>query len=203
MSLQVRGTETEALLTDRYLDALLAAHDRRAADSPSDADLDPAIRLAASRLAADLDRVHPSFRFEERLAARLAEVAARMRMGIAAGGEGSRPLSVQPLALVTRHGAFGPQAELDAMLARASGLDFDPAADGAMDGPESDPGRFTRPLIIGGALTSAALSIAGAAIVAWRRTRPPLSPMARAVRAAGQARLGRDAGAVSTPRALD
>ena len=204
MSFQVRGTETEALLTDRYLDALLAAQDRRASDSPADADLDPAIRLAASRLAADLDRVHPSVRFEERLAARLAEVAARMRMGVAAGGEGSRPLSVQPMTgLGAPRGAFGPESELEALLGGAFGPDFDPAADGAMDGPESDFGRFSRPLIIGGALTSAALSIAGAAIVAWRRSRPPLSPMARAVRAAGQTRLARGGSAIRAPRALD
>ena len=196
MSFQVRGTEAEALLTDRYLDALLAAHDRRADDSPADADLDPTIRLAASRLAADLDRVHPSFRFEERLAARLADVAARMRMSLAAGGEGARPMTARPM---TGHGAFGPDAELEALLAEAFGPDFDPAGDGG----DTESGRFTRPLIIGGALTSAALSIAGAAIVAWRRSRPPLSPMARAVRAAGQARLARDAGTVTTPRALD
>jgi hypothetical protein len=53
-----------------------------------------------------------------------------------------------------------------------------------------------RPLIIGGALTSAVISLAGAALVAWRFARPPLGrpplgPMARAVRAAQQARLAR------------
>ena len=46
------------------------------------------MRLAADRLARDLQRLHPSFRFEEALAARLAEVAARMRLPAAAGGEG-------------------------------------------------------------------------------------------------------------------
>ena len=34
-------------------------------------------------------RVHPSFRFEERLARRLAEAAAGMRLAAAAGGEGT------------------------------------------------------------------------------------------------------------------
>ena len=34
---------------------------------------------------------HPSFRFEERLAARLAEAAAAMRLPAAAGAEGSVP----------------------------------------------------------------------------------------------------------------
>jgi hypothetical protein len=194
MSFQPRGSEADALLTDLYLDALLAAHDRRASDAPADARLDPAVRLAATRLATDLGRVHPSFRFEERLAARLAEVGERMRLGLAAGAEGSRAI-LDPV---------GPYPGLDGLL--------DPALD-----PSAYPeaGRRARPLIIGGALTSAALSLAGAAYVAWRRSRPPLSPMARAVRAAGQGsaerrldrldrrldRRGRRAGAAS--RGLD
>ncbi len=48
--------------------------------------------------------------------------------------------------------------------------------------PTHDPRTgIGRPLLIGGALTSAALSLAGAAYVAWRLNRPPASPMARAV----------------------
>jgi hypothetical protein len=39
-------------------------------------------------------------------------------------------------------------------------------------GPASDDPDLVRPLLIGGALTSAALSLAGAAFVAWRRRRP-------------------------------
>ena len=56
--------------------------------------------------------------------------------------------------------------------------------------PTPDP-RFVvgRPLIIGGALTSAALSLAGAAYVAWRLNRPAGSPMARAARAVARTRL--------------
>ena len=68
------GTEVEALLTDLYLERVLA---RRGTDrGPADADLDPALRHASDRLRRDLTRVHPSFRFEERLALRLAEAAA-------------------------------------------------------------------------------------------------------------------------------
>jgi len=44
-------------------------------------------------------------------------------------------------------------------------------------------------LLVGGALTSAALSIAGAAYVAWRLSHPSAAPMARAVRAVTRARL--------------
>jgi hypothetical protein len=47
----------------------------------------------------------------------------------------------------------------------------------AVDGP------LPRPILIGGALTSAALSVAGA-YVAWRRGQEAGGPMARAVRAA-------------------
>ena len=73
------AASSEALLTDLYLDTLLAgavldATDRGASRDPS-AHLDPAARHAADRLRRDLVRVHPSFRFEERLATRLAEAA--------------------------------------------------------------------------------------------------------------------------------
>ena len=50
------------------------------------------------------------------------------------------------------------------------------------------PGQV-HPVVIGGVLTSAAISIAGAAYVAWRRGRPPVDPMTRAVRAVAKARL--------------
>lgn len=46
-----------------------------------------------------------------------------------------------------------------------------------------------RPVVIGGVLTSAAISIAGAAFVAWRRGRPPTDPMSRAARAVARTRL--------------
>jgi hypothetical protein len=168
--------EVEALRTDRYLESLFVAHDRRATDTPSDPDLDPSIRDAALRLGRDLVRLHPSFRFEERLAARLAQVAAAMRLPAAAGAEGAS-VGILPPAL--------------------PGLDPDPHDDGIEGVAEANPppvplpagaGQIARPILIGGALTSAALSIAGAAYVAWRRSRAPQSPMARAARAAHQAR---------------
>jgi hypothetical protein len=45
-----------------------------------------------------------------------------------------------------------------------------------------------RPVVIGGVLTSAAISIAGAAFMAWRRGRPTIDPMSRAVRAIARTR---------------
>jgi hypothetical protein len=160
------GTSAEALLTDLYLDAILAGTARDALPEEPPPGLDPAARAAAERLRRDLVRVHPSFRFEERLAARLAESATAMRMPVAAGAEGR----VVPF--------------------RAAVVDpLDPDAD-----QTTDPRELARPLLIGGALTSAAISIAGAAIVAWRRGRPGREPMVRAARAAHAAR--------PTPRAV-
>jgi hypothetical protein len=147
--------QVEALVTDQYLAALLGAHARGADRAPSRDQPTDAIRRTADRLARDLPRLHPSFLFEEALAARLADVAARIRLPMAAGGEGM----VVPL----------------------------PAG---LAGPDDDEraGRDRRPLIIGGALTSAALSIAGAAYVAWRLNRPAASPMVRAARAVARSR---------------
>ena len=71
--------EVEALVADRYLDSLLAARERHAADAPADATLDPDVRNTARLLEAELGRVHPSFRFEERLANELHARAARLR----------------------------------------------------------------------------------------------------------------------------
>jgi hypothetical protein len=176
-SLDRDAASADALLTDLYLDALLAGAVLDAAndgsiDSPADR-LNPAARLAADRLRRDLVRVHPSFRFEERLATRLAEAAIAMRLPAAAGAEGRVvPFRVPPFAL-------------------------DPASAGG-DDPESTSSReLARPLLIGGALTSAALSIAGAALVAWRRGRPGRSaaPMVRAARAVRSARPATSKGA--------
>ena len=161
------GLEVDALVTDRYLDALLAAHERGADHGPAGAEPGPDRRRAADRLARDLPRLHPSFRFEEALAARLAEVAARMGLPVAAGAEGL----VVPL----------PGS-------RRPGNDTDPIEDDLHDLVDDSRPGIGRPLLIGGALTSAALSIAGAAYVAWRLNRPPASAMVRAARAVARTR---------------
>jgi hypothetical protein len=170
MSLVDRDTAAaDALLTDLYLDALLAgsAFDGTPGRDDPTATLDPAARVAADRLRRDLVRVHPSFRFEERLATRLAEAAMAMRLPAAVGAEGR----VVPF--------------------RVPGADLDPTALDPED--EAAARELARPLLIGGALTSAAISIAGAAIVAWRRGRPgrTAAPMVRAARAARASRPAR------------
>ncbi len=151
------GHEIEALVTDRYLEALLAAHARGADHGPTTSYPSEAIRRTADRLGRDLPRFHPSFRFEDALAGRLADLAAAMR-----NPDPARP----DAALIAL-----PSAARD-------------------DEPDDDRvGTIRRPLIIGGALTSAALSLAGAAYVAWRMNRPAHDPMARAARAVARTRL--------------
>jgi hypothetical protein len=137
-----RDGEIEAFVVDRYLESLLARGPR------DDTDVPPDLRTTAELLTTGLPRYHPSFRFEEALAARLA-AAASARAG---------RLIEFPLDL-TRAVAAGDERVV-----------------------------AVRPVVIGGVLTSAALSIAGAAYVAWRRGRPPAHAMSRAVRAVARAR---------------
>ena len=212
MTFQAAGldaTEIDALQTDRYLDALLSAAERRAHDVPADAAIDPTLRLAARRLRDELVRTHPSFRFEERLARRLADAAARMRLATAAGGEAEATVIPFPAPLLADPALAAELANPE--LAALFGAPYAVAsADGtarvATDGGATESGTSAvaassqvpadaaawpfgpfaaRPLLVGSALTSAALSLAGAAFVAWRLTRgAPSDPMARAVRAA-------------------
>ncbi|MEO5703411.1 MAG: hypothetical protein ABIZ52_00550 [Candidatus Limnocylindrales bacterium] len=150
--------EIEALITDRYLDSLLAVqpgNDDGLLGGPGFT-VSSAVRAVSRRLSMDLPRFHPSFRFEERLALRLAEVASSMRLPIAAGGEG------QSMAIRR----IGPAAARDPLV-----VVDDADLDGRLD---------SRPLLISGAVAASALSLAGAWL-AWRRR---TSPMARAIRAA-------------------
>ena len=140
-----RDGEIEALVVDRYLESLLARAPRDPADVPDD------LRATADRLATGLPRYHPSFRFEEELAARLALAAA------------------------------------SATTAAGDLIDFPRRR--RRDRGRIDEGRVqVRPVVIGGVLTSAAISLA-AAWMAWRRGRPPADPMTRAIRAVARARI--------------
>ena len=190
------ASTADALLTDLYLDAILAGRPFRGEvdgdpgglpATAASGRLVPAVRAASDRLRHDLVRVHPSFRFEERLATRLAEVAVQLRIPTAVGAEDH----VVPF----RAPGFGPPGE--------PSLGSDPGLDELLADPsDADRRDMARPLLIGGALTSAALSLAGAALVAWRRTRPG-SPMARAARAVRDARDAAGAAHIPFGRRLD
>ena len=163
--------EVEALVVDRYLDAILAAHGRGADHGPVADPLDPVARATIARLVRDLPRPHPSFRFEEALAARLADVAAALRVPAAAGGEAS----IIPWRVPSDPTVFGVDPGV---------VDPTPGLEGDRD--------LVGPLILGG-VASAALSLAGAAAwIAWRRLeRPSSTPMARAVRTIARTRSRR------------
>jgi hypothetical protein len=137
-----RDGEIEAFVVDRYLEDLLSRNPRDEGEIPAE------LVSTADRLANGLPRFHPSFRFEEDLAVRLA-AGASLRAG---------RLIEFPVRSVR---------------ALASG---------------DERAGTVHPVVIGGVLTSAALSLAGAAYVAWRRGRPPTHAMTRAVRAVSRAR---------------
>jgi hypothetical protein len=186
--------EVEALVADRYLDALLAAVDRHAVDTPADSSLDPDVREAARVLRASLVRVHPSFRFEERLASRLADLAAAQAApALAAGGEGASAGT-----LVAFPGLQPAPLEADPLLGAILRGELDPtdeaAVDRALDAGTGSGIAARRALLVGGGITSAAISLVGVAYVAWRASRPapPRSnrAMARAARAARARRAG-------------
>ena len=151
------AAEVDALVTDRYLETLLGAHARGADGGPSGAVPPDQIRSAAHRLARDLPRLHPSFLFEEALAARLSEAASAMRSAASAADVG-----------------------------RIMTLPGDSLAD--HDEPSQERHLTGRPWLLGGALTSAALSLAGAAYVAWRLNRPSSDPLLRAARIVARTR---------------
>jgi hypothetical protein len=148
----------DARRTELYIDGLMDAEERGADSAPMDLDLDPAVLFAAGELRAGLVRVHPSFRFEEGLAARLALAASQM------GGPDGSALGV----------ATAPSPQ-------------DATTPDDWAEPSRAPvrlGRPPRPLVMGGVgVASAALSI-GAVYVAWRWSRASQPPMVRAARAA-------------------
>ena len=154
----MRDGENEAFIVDRYLESLLA---RRPADVT---DLPPQLRATAAALVDALPRYHPSFRFEETLAARLAGTSAADGAAAAAGE--LIPIPTTPATPATHATPATPAAAVT----------------------DLRPATILRPTVIGGVLTSAAISLAGAAYVAWRRSRPPADPMARAIRAAARRR---------------
>lgn len=172
--------EREARRTELYLEGLLSADERRAPEVPSDAGLDPEVRLAAQRLRSDLVRVHPSFRFEEALAARLSLGAVRLRAGLPI--EQAGPPAVQPPAAMAYF--------------RRGGVSAAPLIVSATAPPRNPllSARSPRPLLVGGVgVASAAISI-GAVYVAWRWSHPSPTAMGRAARAAHGSRLTNPAG---------
>jgi hypothetical protein len=143
--------EADALQTDLYLESLLSARGRRP-QVVEGLDLDAEQLAAADLLAARFVRFHPSFRFEEALAARLREQAV--------GPSVPRPITQLPL------------ADIDATEVPAGGY---------------RQAGIGRRVIIGGAIASG-VSLAGAALFAWRVRGGARTPFGRAARAAHRGR---------------
>lgn len=172
----------DARRTERYLDELMAADERRSPGIPVDVDLDPAVRFAAGELSTGLVRVHPSFRFEDALASRLSAAAARLKAGLPA--EEYLPLPAGVLAEFPSRAGHAAGATEPAGHAAGSAGATGPAA--ALRRLPERAGHPSRPLIMGGVgvgVASAALSL-GAVYVAWRHSHPASGRMARAARAA-------------------
>jgi hypothetical protein len=116
-----------------------------------------------------------------------------MKLPAAAGAEGvvvTIPLAADAPGDATTGGAPVPGVTTEQpVLPVASGAVTPGGPFAGLPDASSVIAGLPRPLVIGGALTSAAISIAGA-YVAWRAWPGlrPASPMARAVRAARQAR---------------
>lgn len=155
------GEAEDALQVDVYLESLLDGRDRRprAVDDGTAGHLDADERRAAQLLAGHLHRFHPSFRFEDALAARLRAAAAQMRgSGDSGTTEGGRMLAFPAMTVPAPR----------------------PVAPGSLSAER-------RRVLIGGAIASG-VSLAGAAIVAWRASTPPRTAFGRATRAAHRAR---------------
>ena len=148
----------DAIQTDAYLEMLLAGATAGAAptgDLPTvegTALIAPALVGAARALRDALVRIHPSFRFEERLAGRLRAAVDGVALPRAAGDPipfRSRPTDAAP----------GPIPGDVVAVGRLSVLA--PSLPEPLD-------RLPRPVLIGGAIASG-VSLAGVALVAWRR----------------------------------
>jgi hypothetical protein len=181
------GGTRDARRTERYLDELMAADQRRVSEFPVDADMDPAVRLAARELRAGLVRVHPSFRFEEALAARLAAGAIRLRAGLRveiAEAEAA-PATPGTMSAFRSHSPAAQSGAVTAISPATAPTEPQTAASAwALRRLPEMAARQSRPLIVGGVgVASAAISI-GAVYVAWRHSHPASGRMGRAARTA-------------------
>ena len=143
--------------------------------------VDPDLVEAARILRGALVRVHPSFRFEERLAARLVTAA----VAPAPRGAGAPDPRSDPIPFRGLDDLAGPVALEQLAIAASPAL----GSPGSRRRYAMTPhlARVPRGALIGGAIASG-VSLAGAALIAQRwRNRPSRSPFARAARAAHRA----------------
>jgi hypothetical protein len=152
--------DDEALQSDVYLELLLDSHRRgpRLVASPGVEPLHPDLRRAAQLLDRNLLRFHPSFRFEEALAARLRAAAEAVGSPHLARGQ-TLPFPGR----ATWPRPFPPRANW--------ALPFPPRATWPLPRTPflADDREALNRMLVGGAIASG-VSIAGAAaLLAWRR----------------------------------
>jgi hypothetical protein len=145
------GADEDALQTDVYIESLLSRQGLGPATLVGDASDEDDLRRAAQLLGRGLVRFHPSFRFEEALAARLRRAAELM----GAGGQVAGDAPDRP----------GPFRGRSAIVAGPPVVfETQPAVPGHLLDPRA------RGLLVGGAIASG-VSLAGAVVLAWRRNR--------------------------------
>jgi hypothetical protein len=138
--------DAAAIQTDAYIDTLLAAHAGTPILLPEPRLLPPpALRQTVELLERALPRIHPSFRFEQQLAARLRRAALAQQAGL--------PLPVEP----------GTQPSPAEVVAMPVALESRPEQ--AL--PSLPAVLGDRRVLLGGAIASG-VSLAGAAMLAWR-----------------------------------
>lgn len=134
-------TRETAAELDSAIDSLLSRPARPV-------DTDEGELVATARLLRDaLPRLHPRFGFEEHLAARLA-AARRLTEGPTGQVEPAEPVPLRP---------FLNAAE--------------PATDGRLTQPLTAAAEHRRLGLVAGGAIASGVSLAGAALVVWRRTR--------------------------------
>ena len=161
----------DAIRTDTYVEWLLEGAEARRPAEPPVVDADPAVALAARALRDVLGRSHPSFRFEERLSRRLAELAITMRRAAAVGGSTAAAATGAGNGLAAGNGWAAAISAVRDRRPAGELVAFPGSSTAVAYGPAEASGRVAmRPVIAGGAVASAAISIGAAALVAWRRT---------------------------------
>jgi hypothetical protein len=167
-----RPSDVDALVLDRYLDALLSGSDPATSPAGDGGAPQTELREIADLVRRSFVRVHPSFRFEEQLSARLATLAAGRSSGSGLGAviPWRAARAARDARMHARFADAGPAAaEHDVELAA---VETDRPAD-LPGSPGARRSSAVRPLLIGGAITSAAVSLAGVAWVARRVIRAP------------------------------
>jgi hypothetical protein len=147
------STEEASVQVDSYLDELLASRSRRV---PARDEAAAELAQAAAVVREALVRFHPSFRFEEELAARLRAVAGGAAQAARAAGAATVVCFPTPVGMTLAPAGAAPAGEASS----------EPAADGGPQPSTQERGW----MLVGGAIASG-VSLAAGVLLARRRAR--------------------------------